>query len=99
MLVAQHGLDNRQEPEPNGIVGGSFALDDLVGCVAGLVENAIDSFLIIPLPVSANKFIQTDTGDISQAPQRQLTVSVLADDISVDAARVDPVVLAQHETQ
>src|SRR5262249_36546322 len=96
MLIAKNRFDYRQQAQPNRVVCSLFALDNLIGGGARLLENRVERSPIVAATIRADKIAQIDSGNVSQAPERQLAIAMLSDDISMHAARVYAIIIAKH---
>ena len=83
-LVVEDGLKDVGDGQSDGVIGGSFSLDDLIGGIADIAEDAIfvrssDAAMAVDGPLA--KWNRADGG---AGPERDLRVAVFAGDVGMD---------------
>ena len=96
LFIADDRFTDAFDGHGDTVVGGAFALDDLIGAVLDPFGDQL-LLLFIVLEVFEHAVVdQRETGDLRAAPGDDLAVAVLADDIGVAVAGVDADIVADH---
>ena len=93
-FIAQQALHQVCGGQPDRVVGGAFALDDLVGGPAHLVGQCRLSLRSPPGPAP-----QWQAADHRRGPEHDLGVAVFAHDVRVHRMRIDVQFARQHLPQ
>ena len=89
-LVLQNGDDDPVKRQCDSIGSGAFGVNDFICGVLGTVKDIFSFFV---------RQIDSDTGNVGDAPERQLRIAVFADDMGVNAARINAFVLPDQITE
>ena len=98
-FVAHDRFDDPGERRSDRKVGGPLAADDLVG---GIAHAQCDRVHVLPRARHADQFavpMKLNVGETRARPCNELAVSMLAEDVGVDVARIDAVVRRQFRPQ
>ena len=89
VLVFDDDLANAGDRGSDAIVGGAFALDDVVGAVADGFVDLAHAFFVVAMSANGAEVVDGDAGDVGDGPNGKFGIAMLADDDAVDVARVD----------
>lgn len=88
MFIAYNGLRDAPHRHANTVIGGAFAVDNLIRCIAHMLVNAGKLICRFGDAGNAAVIVQIGTGDVSARPYRQLAVAVLTNDERMHVAAV-----------
>ena len=96
-FVAEDGSGDALQCHAHSVIGGALGFDDVVGGVADLPEDMGAVFVGAGLLTDLGAVgLYGDAGDVGHAPDADLGVAVLADDVGVDVAGVHFAVIAEE---
>ena len=96
VLVTENGFDNAHESGSNGVVGCAFALDDLIGRIAGIDKDPLHLLDFVFAVAGFGEVAQLHPRNICQGPDGDFAVAMLADDPGVNAAGIDAEVVTEQ---
>ncbi len=73
--------------------------DDFIRSIANTSEQLVHIRLLIAPVLQWSEFLQSNTANVRQAPNRNFTVAMLSDDICVDAPGINPVILTEKKPE